>query len=126
MCTYLFAIGKRKACNWLREHGRMDVGDVDTLCSEWITENYEETEQEEAQKIANQLVGEAQESCRKILLLYYWKSLNMKEIAQKMNLKNDQNAKNKKSKCLRKFKLALMGRLKEAEIEWKSKDEKDE
>lgn len=40
------------------------------------------------------------EACRKLLTLFYYESMTMKEIAVKMKFKNDDVAKTKKHKCL--------------------------
>ena len=42
--------------------------------------------------------------CKRVLVLYYYERLKMKEIAGIMNFANDQVAKNKKSSCLKKLK----------------------
>lgn len=46
------------------------------------------------------LFNELGESCRVILLYYYYDKLSMKEIMIRMNFKSEQAAKNKKYKCL--------------------------
>lgn len=46
-------------------------------------------------------------NCKRILVLYYYDRLKMKEIAEVMNFANDQVAKNKKSSCLKKLKLKI-------------------
>ena len=47
------------------------------------------------------------EDCKKVLVLYYFERLRMKEIAEVMNFANDQVAKNKKSSCLKKLKVIV-------------------
>jgi len=46
-------------------------------------------------------------NCKRILVLYYFDRLKMKEIAEVMNFANDQVAKNKKSSCLKKLKAKI-------------------
>jgi len=53
------------------------------------------------------LLGRLGSDCKKILVLYYYNRLKMKEIAETMNFANDQVAKNKKSSCLKKLKLMV-------------------
>jgi RNA polymerase sigma factor (sigma-70 family) len=46
------------------------------------------------------LLYKLDESCRKILLLFYYENLSMKEIVQHLPYENEQVVRNKKSKCL--------------------------
>ncbi len=48
----------------------------------------------------NQLLGELGESCRKILELFYYENLSMKEIVSHLHYENEQVVRNKKYKCL--------------------------
>jgi DNA-directed RNA polymerase specialized sigma subunit len=41
------------------------------------------------------------ESCRKILMLFYYENLPMKEIVQHLHYENEQVVRNKKYKCLK-------------------------
>jgi len=54
-------------------------------------------------KVVDQLSAEE----KAILYDYYWKGLSMTEIAEKHNFKNGQNARNKKSKILKKVRSLL-------------------
>ena len=47
------------------------------------------------------LVGELGETCRKILLLFYYENLSMKEILEATDYENEQVVRNKKYKCLK-------------------------
>lgn len=46
------------------------------------------------------LVYQLDEPCRKILMLFYYENLSMKEIVQHLPYENEQVVRNKKSKCL--------------------------
>ena len=48
----------------------------------------------------NQLLSELGESCRKILELFYYENLSMKEIVSHLHYENEQVVRNKKYKCL--------------------------
>jgi RNA polymerase sigma factor (sigma-70 family) len=48
----------------------------------------------------NQMLNELGESCKKILELYYYENLSMKEIVSHMHYENEQVVRNKKYKCL--------------------------
>ena len=47
------------------------------------------------------LVGELGETCRKILLLFYYENRSMKEILDATEYENEQVVRNKKYKCLK-------------------------
>lgn len=117
--TYLFKIGKNKACDRLRKNRLQEPEDMQNLLSEWIEENDDEKEWHQAQDIARLLVQEADDGCREVLTLYYWDRLRMSEIALRMNYQSEQVAKNKKSSCLRRLTYELIRRLEATDIFWK-------
>ena len=49
------------------------------------------------------LLSHLGEDCQKVLLYFYYERIKMKEIANRMNFANDQVARNKKVKCLKKL-----------------------
>lgn len=48
------------------------------------------------------------EECQKVLMLFYYEKYKMKKIAQAMNFADEQAAKNKKYKCLKKLKEKIL------------------
>lgn len=118
--TYLFEIGKRRACSYLNRNKVITVG-MENLSSEWLEQSMGNEEWGEAQEIVTTLVEEADPSCRQILRLYYWERLKMEEIAERMGYKTEQVAKNKKSSCLRRLSFELKKRLEAADIYWSDK-----
>jgi RNA polymerase sigma factor (sigma-70 family) len=54
----------------------------------------------EMKKQMRDLLFKLDETCRKILLLFYYENLSMKEITQHLPYENEQVVRNKKSKCL--------------------------
>ena len=54
----------------------------------------------ELKKQLNQLLQDLGESCRKILELFYYENLSMKEIVSHLHYENEQVVRNKKYKCL--------------------------
>lgn len=121
--SYLFEIGKRKACNRLRSDKRR-TDEAPNLFSEWIAANETSHEWMQAQEVTARLVQEAEESCRRVLTLFYWERLPMAEIARRMNYKDADVAKNKKSSCLRRLSFELQKRLETIDIHWKRKEKK--
>lgn len=57
----------------------------------------------EEKKAMLELISHLGEDCQKMLLYFYYERLQMKEIAIRMNFANDQVARNKKVKCLKKL-----------------------
>jgi RNA polymerase sigma factor (sigma-70 family) len=49
----------------------------------------------------NQMLAKLGETCRKILELFYYENLSMKEIVSHLHFENEQVVRNKKYKCLR-------------------------
>lgn len=122
--TYLFEIGRRKACNRLRAANRMPE-DEQVLISEWLAaQESPPPDWVQAQEIAARLVQEMDDLCRRVLTYFYWERLPMTEIAARMNYKDADVAKNKKSSCLRRFSYELQRRLEAADIHWKRKEKK--
>ena len=119
--TYLFEIGKHRICTHLAKN-KLEFVPIQTLSSEWAEENYNTEEWTEAQNIVNQMIEEADDTCNRILKLFYWERLKMEEIARQLNYKSEQVAKNKKSSCLRRFTFELKKRLELVGIKWKEKN----
>ena len=63
---------------------------------------------DERQAALRHLLSQLGDSCRQILIWYYYDRLSMKEIAERMNYSGDQVAKNKKSNCLKKLRQAIL------------------
>lgn len=61
--------------------------------------NHYINEREMKQQMSD-LLYKLDEPCRKILLLFYYENLSMKEIVQHLPYENEQVVRNKKSKCL--------------------------
>ncbi len=58
---------------------------------------------QEVKKILNQMLNELGDSCKKILELFYFDNLSMKEIVSHLHYENEQVVRNKKYKCLQKL-----------------------
>ena len=53
---------------------------------------------------AQHLLGQLGEQCKRLLVMYYFRRLDMAQIAEAMNLANAGVAKNKKARCMKKLK----------------------
>lgn len=112
--TYLFAVGKYKILNYLRDN-HLDLSGI----SEDILRNntfYEPEDWIQKQEIVYQEVCKMQEPCNRILSFYYYDRKSMKEIADFFNYENEQVAKNRKYLCIQKLKEIIMVKLKKENL----------
>lgn len=107
--TFLFSLNRFTWLNELKRRGR-------TLTRE---EKYEKTQdkveldtsdliaEREGKEMVMKLIEELGDTCKKILLLFYYESLSMKEILETMHYENEQVVRNKKYKCLKQLEQML-------------------
>lgn len=103
--TFLFSLNRFTWLNELKRRGRAKLREekfekvqdrVDLDTSEYIAGR-------ESKAMLQQLVGELGDDCRKILLLFYYQNLSMKEILEQTHYENEQVVRNKKYKCLKRL-----------------------
>ena len=101
--TFLYSLNRHTWLNELKRRGR-------ALAREEKYENEQDrTAPDTGHLIADRegkeevikLVGELGETCRKILLLFYYEDFSMKEILEATEYENEQVVRNKKYKCLK-------------------------
>lgn len=101
--TFLYSLNRHTWLNELKRRGRA------TLREEKFEKGQERVELDSSHLIADRegrsevmrLVGELGETCRKILLLFYYENLSMREILEATDYENEQVVRNKKYKCLK-------------------------
>ncbi|MBL7710133.1 MAG: sigma-70 family RNA polymerase sigma factor [Chitinophagaceae bacterium] len=101
--TFLFSLNRHTWLNELKRRGRSLARE------EKYERGQERTEMDAGHYIADRegkaevtrLVGELGETCRKILLLFYYENLSMREILETLHYENEQVVRNKKYKCLK-------------------------
>lgn len=107
--TFLFAINKNTWLNELKRKGRAGAREakfetaretVDEGITHYIAGR-------EARTQVLDIMDKLGESCKKILLAFYYENLSMKEILNTMNYENDQVLRNKKHKCLKQLEQML-------------------
>ena len=100
--TFLISISKHLWYNEIRKRQRAEN-------REKLYESDREIEEEGIGRIIqdrelkhqlNQMLQDLGDSCRKILELFYYENLSMKEIVSHMHYENEQVVRNKKYKCL--------------------------
>lgn len=107
--TFLFSLNRNIWLNELKRRGRAMARE------EKFERSQDRTGADTAHFIASReeraellrIVGELGDNCRKILVLFYYENLSMKEIVAAMHYENDQVVRNKKYKCLKQLEQML-------------------
>ena len=101
--TFLFSMTKHTWLNELKKRGRSDIREL----------KYEKTKDQqeadvsyiiaerEAKKQVMDVVEELGDTCKKILVMFYYENRSMKEILDSLEYENEQVVRNKKYKCLK-------------------------
>lgn len=101
--NYLHAVCRNLWLKRLRKSGRMvNVEDIEGLGGGSMVEAEEDILDKYPD--AGGLLRKVGDSCRQILTLFYFNRMNMKQIADYLNLANEGVAKNKKARCMQKIK----------------------
>ncbi|HEY6502981.1 MAG TPA: sigma-70 family RNA polymerase sigma factor [Chitinophagaceae bacterium] len=101
--TFLFSLNRHIWLNELKRRGRALARE------ERYEKEHEKAGMDVSQLIADRetkeqlvnLVTQLGETCRKILLLFYYNNLSIKEILESLDYENEQVVRNKKYKCLK-------------------------
>lgn len=103
--SYLFEVGENRILNILNQlrkpdtHINNNTNQNDKPC----TNIFELNKNHEVIVNIKELMELLEIKCRKLLTLYYFHNLSAEEIVREMNFKNEDAAKNKKLKCLRRI-----------------------
>jgi RNA polymerase sigma factor (sigma-70 family) len=101
--TFLFSLNRYTWLNELKRRGRAlareEKYEKEQDSVELDTGHLMANREEKAEVV--RLVGTLGETCRKILLLFYYENLSMKEILGTLHYENEQVLRNKKYKCLK-------------------------
>ena len=104
--TYLYSICRFMWSDQLKKQQKQistDIEKVEVNESEFISA----IETENQLKLAEKVVSELGERCKELLILFYFQSKKLKDIATKMGYNSENTAKNQKYKCLETAKLKL-------------------
>ena len=66
-------------------------------------EEYQDLEKKERAQIMAECIGKLGDTCKKVLMYYYYDGMSMQEIADKLGFANTNTAKTKKYKCKKKL-----------------------
>lgn len=95
--TYLLGIGKNVTLNYLRKNNRLESVDIEIAGSiEFLTDS----DEERIHDIVFSIVDTISDPCNTVLKLFFWKKKSHKEIAEAMNYKNADVAKQRKNLCM--------------------------
>ena len=109
--TFLYTINRHAWLNELKRRGRASFRE----------EKFERSKEEmpdlshaimerESNKQVTDLVDKLGDTCKKILLAFYYDNLSMKEILVTLHYENEQVVRNKKYKCLKQLEQMLEGK----------------
>lgn len=107
--TFLFSMNRHTWLNELKRRGRAMARE------EKFEKEQERTEMDHSQLMADreeknavaELVATLGDTCRKILTLFYYENLSMREILEATEYENEQVVRNKKYKCLKQLEQML-------------------
>ncbi len=112
LTTYLYSVCKNLWLYHLRSNKpmvyKLDKEDKNENWENNLVDELENTNEKE--KILNSIVEKIdalEEPCHSILLMFYFKKLDYKTIARKLNYKTEKVVKNQKYRCLQKLKESL-------------------
>ncbi|MBL7740030.1 MAG: sigma-70 family RNA polymerase sigma factor [Chitinophagaceae bacterium] len=101
--TFLFSLNRHIWLNELKRRGRALAREEKYEKGQDRTEmdvSHFMTGREAKEQVMN-LVGQLGETCRKILVMFYYNNSSMKDILESLNYENEQVVRNKKYKCLK-------------------------
>jgi RNA polymerase sigma factor (sigma-70 family) len=110
--SYLFEIGKNKILNILNRQ-RISETHLKIIANQQGSSYNNIFESNKNQEITNkvkELLELIDDKCQKVLTLFYFHNLSMEDIAGEMDFKNEDVAKNKKLKCLKRLQHIAFGR----------------
>jgi len=96
MSTYIYSICQNLWRKELDRKKRLTNEEKDTAV-------LLDTESNEREKILAKCIDQLGETCKKVLMLYYFEEMSMQDIADKLGFANTDTAKTKKYKCKKKL-----------------------
>jgi RNA polymerase sigma factor (sigma-70 family) len=101
--TFLFSMTKHAWLNELKKRGRSEVRELkyEKARDQKETDVSHLMAEREEKKQVMQVVEQLGDTCKKILVMFYYENLSMKEILSSLEYENEQVVRNKKYKCLK-------------------------
>ena len=111
--TYLFSIGKFMIFKFFNRNNHevaITENDIKKLKEEFDFSNFEQTKDNQYQKLVNSCFNELTKKCHEVLLLYYYNGLTLEEIQSYLGYDNYNVVKSQKSRCLKSLKEIIIKR----------------
>lgn len=107
--TFLYSLNRNIWLNELKKRTRAEKRDIqfETEKESLSMDVSHHIAQNEMQKQTYTILDRLGDTCKKILLAYYYDNLSMKEILSRLDYENEQVVRNKKSKCLKQLEQLL-------------------
>ena len=107
--TFLYALNKHAWLNELKRRGRAMKREI-KFDKEHDTEQMDVSHHianQEAKRLVMNVVEKLGDACKKILVMFYYENLSMKDILEKTEYETEQVVRNKKYKCLKQLEQML-------------------
>lgn len=101
--TYLFSIVKYKALNKLNSTRQIGYYEDYKKEIENISESNDSNKNDSKTELLDEIMNKLGDTCKNILVDYYYNKNSMVDIAVKYNFSNEESAKTQKYKCLKKL-----------------------
>ena len=107
--TFLYSLNRNLWLNELKRRGRAEARETKFEATKDLDEQgiLTQIENREANEGLMKVIDELGETCKKILLLFYYENRSMKEMMTELHYENEQVIRNKKYKCLKKLEQML-------------------
>ena len=102
IATFLFSISRYQWLNELRKRKKEPLSELKDISNEDEDLFGRYSEDESKFKKAEEAFMQIGDKCRELLQLFYYKKLDLKDIASKLGFSNEKVAKNQKYRCLEK------------------------
>ena len=101
--TFLFSMTRHTWLNELKKRGRSDARELkyERAQPQEETDVSQLMAEREEKKQVMDIVEQLGETCKKILVMFYYENMSMKEILGRLEYENEQVVRNKKYKCLK-------------------------
>jgi len=101
--TFLFSMTKNTWLNELKKRGRSDARELkyEKMKDKEEMDVSHLIAEREAKKQVMDIVSQLGDTCKKILVMFYYENLSMNEILANLEYENEQVVRNKKYKCLK-------------------------
>ena len=109
--TFLFSLNRHIWLNELKRRGRALIREEKFGKGQEVVEIDAGSVliERESKAVINELLERLGETCKKILLLFYYENASIKEILDKLHYENEQVVRNKKYKCLKQLEQIISG-----------------